>query len=244
MTQHEDDLFTQALREDLPESADAARLRARLVSAGVLAGAVVAPGAAVGAAAGAGGLSAKLVALPLALKVGASLALAGAVAVPVVSRLSDTQQAETRGVLAARQVATARPAPRVDDPVKLEAPSNGEPAAAEPEPAATAPEPVVVTRAAAPAPPVREVTGTAPAARTLPSVASFTEPAGPVDEGSLRQETALMERALAALRRGDVTSARQALAEHASRFPNGHLVRERERALERTLGKETEHDSK
>jgi len=244
MTQHEDDPFTRALREDLPESADAARLRARLVSAGVLAGAVVAPGAAVGAAAGAGGLSAKLVALPLALKVGASLALAGAVAAPVVSQFSEARQAETRGVLAARPVATARPAPRVEDTVRLEGLGNSEPSVAEPEPAVAAPERVVVARAAPPAPPERDAAGTAPAARTLPSVASFTEPAGPVDEGSLRQETALMERALAALRRGDVASARQALAEHASRFPNGHLVRERERALERTLGKETEHDSK
>jgi hypothetical protein len=241
MTQHEDDLFTQALREDFPESADTARLRARLVSGGVLAGAVVAPGAAVGAAASAGGLSAKLVALPLALKLSASLAFAGAVAVPLVSRLSEAPP-KTNGALAARPLGTALQAPSRDDATERVA-RKTEPPTAELVPAVTTPEPIVVARATPPTPPVRAV-ATTPGARPLPSVASFTAPAEPLDEGSLRQETALLERALAALRRGDAAGARQALAEHASRFPNGHLVRERERALERMLGKETDHDSK
>jgi TolA-binding protein len=115
---------------------------------------------------------------------------------------------------------------------------------------------VAVAPGAAPIVAAREVTRAAPRERekpapaapesaSRPSVASFAPaPSTPVDEGSLRQETALMERALSALRRGDVQGARQALAEHASRFPNGHLVRERERALERTLGKETDHAAK
>jgi len=49
-----------------------------------------------------------------------------------------------------------------------------------------------------------------------------------------------MERALAALQRGDVSASRRLLAEHAAKFPDGHLKRERERALEKTVGKESE----
>jgi hypothetical protein len=72
-------------------------------------------------------------------------------------------------------------------------------------------------------------------------VGSFpTVEAKPIDEGTLRAETALMERALAAIKRGDVATARRELAAHAARFPDGHLKRERERALARTADKESE----
>jgi hypothetical protein len=63
-------------------------------------------------------------------------------------------------------------------------------------------------------------------------VGSFEAPVKPDDEGTLRAETALIERALAAIRAGDATRARALLAEHAERFPKGLLLRERERALE------------
>ena len=52
-------------------------------------------------------------------------------------------------------------------------------------------------------------------------------------ESTLREETELMDRALSALRSGDTANARELLRAHATRFPNGALVRERERALVR-----------
>jgi hypothetical protein len=51
------------------------------------------------------------------------------------------------------------------------------------------------------------------------------------ERSTLAEETALVERALYALKRGDRDSARRTLEEHARRFPNGLLARERDRAL-------------
>lgn len=235
MNGSDDDPFTRALRGDLPGPGDEARVRSRLVSAGVLAGAVAAP---VGTAAAAGGVTAKVVALPLAVKLGASLAVVGLVTVPVVSHWTSSSVSSApklTATLTARPVAFEKAGP-VTAPVRA--------AAAEP---TNRPEPVVEVAAAAhetARPSLREpAKAPLPAAtKPLPSVASFEEVAAPkpLDEGSLRAETALMERALSALKRDDVATARAALLEHARMFPNGHLVRERERALERTLGKETE----
>jgi len=233
MNASDDDPFTQALRSDLPAPADELRVRSRLVSAGVLAGTVVAP--VVGAAASSG-IAAKVVAWPLAAKVGASLAVVGVVALPVVSRVIhpsvpslDHVTVSTAPVRAA--VATS-PLPARESAPKPAIPS---------EPPA---EPAVVVRESSRSA-VREPVKASvapPVAKSLPSVAAFADvtPAPEsLDEGSLRAETALMERALSALQRDDVATARAALTEHARRFPNGHLVRERERALARTLEKET-----
>ncbi|HEX5100128.1 MAG TPA: hypothetical protein VFV94_11540 [Polyangiaceae bacterium] len=235
MTGSDDDPFTRALRDDLPAQSDEARVRSRLVSAGVLAGAVAAP---VGSAAAAAGVTAKVVALPLAVKVGASLAFVGLVSVPVVSHLA-SQPPSSRPSLSA--TAAARPLP-----VRKAEPRH-EPVAAPLAAPVTETEPVALPAPAAPEPArpsLRERTKSSASTATnpLPSVAAFEDAAGtkPLDEGSLRAETALIERALSALKRDDIATARTALAEHARRFPNGHLVRERQRALERTLGKETE----
>ena len=237
MNGSDDDPFTRALRGDLPGPDDEARVRSRLVSAGVLAGAVAAP---VGTAAAAGGVTAKVVALPLAVKLGASLVVVGLVTVPVVSHLtspSGSSAPTLTATLTAKPPALAKAAP-----APVTAPERA--ALVEPTPRA---EPVVEVAAVAheTTPPALREAAKAPLpqpTKPLPSVASFEEVAAPkpLDEGSLRAETALMERALSALKRDDVATARAALLEHARLFPNGHLVRERERALERTLGKETE----
>jgi hypothetical protein len=50
---------------------------------------------------------------------------------------------------------------------------------------------------------------------------------------TLLEETRLIEQALAALGGGDRASARYWLGEHARRFPDGLLLPERRRALER-----------
>ena len=72
----------------------------------------------------------------------------------------------------------------------------------------------------------------------MPSVAALPPLDAPVAPqtsraSTLREETELMERALVALKRGDRATARHWLMQHAQRFPNGVLVRERERALAR-----------
>lgn len=231
MNAHDDDPFTQALRDDMPAPADEARIRSRLVSAGVIAGAVAAP---VGAAASSG-MVAKVVAWPLAAKVGASLAVVGVVALPVVSRVTRPSEPSPASVVA-KAAPVARPAAALAPaPVRASQPEPEKPTDPARQPALT------VRESTRPAREPAKATVSA-VASPLPSVASFEEAPAPkpLDEGSLRAETALMERALSALQRDDVTTARAALAEHARRFPNGHLVRERERALERMLGKETE----
>jgi hypothetical protein len=226
MNAHDDDPFTQALRDDMPAPGDEARVRSRLVSAGVIAGAVAAP---VGAAASSG-IAAKVVAWPLAAKVGASLAVVGVVALPVVSRVTRSEPSPA-GVVVKAAAPVSRPATA---PVRPSLPEPEKPSETMTAPALAVRETVHPAREPAKAPVVT--------ASPLPSIASFEEAPAPkrLDEGSLRAETALMERALSALQRDDVTTARATLAEHARRFPNGHLVRERERALERMLGKETE----
>jgi hypothetical protein len=250
----EPDLFTQALRADLPSERDQARIKARLITAGVLAGAtLVTPSTA--AAAASGGFLSKLASLPLSLKVGASVVVVGAAAVPVFHGVASDDHAGAAdapvAVVVAPKATALNRAKRVDEPRPAPAEVNPPALAALPaapvaelEPAHT--EPVSVRRVTGPA----AVRGAElPAAQTpsSPAVGAFpvhevapVAPAAPVDEGTLRAETALMERALAAIRRNDFTTARRDLAAHAAEFPNGHLKPERERALERMRGKETE----
>ena len=250
-TEPDSDLFTEALRLDFPNERDEARVKRRLISAGVLAGAsVVAPGAA--SAAASAGILSKLAALPLAVKIGASMVVMGFAAMPVAERVLGGES--DLPVVRQPPPAVIRPA---DAPVTVAHAS--EPVVAPIAPVATGSEssaPVVEpVRSVLPAEPrrtrsahavVRPATEAAPQAleattpASLPAVAELPAPAAPVDEGTLRAETALLTSALAAIQRGDLATARSELAAHATRFPNGHLKLERERALERTLGKETE----
>ncbi len=77
------------------------------------------------------------------------------------------------------------------------------------------------------------------ASESSPAVGSFPVVAAPVDEGTLRAETTLMEQALGALKRGDLATAEQKLTQHARTFPDGPLAPERDRALARVREKET-----
>jgi hypothetical protein len=76
-----------------------------------------------------------------------------------------------------------------------------------------------------------------PAGETT-SLLANTSPAGTVEQNpttrasTLEAETALIERALRAARRGDDDNALRWLSEHQSRYPNGALAPERQRALE------------
>jgi hypothetical protein len=235
----EPDLFTQALRLDLPSTADEARVRAKLVSAGVLAGAsVVVPGAAAAATTG-GGFAAKLAALPLALKIGASVVAVSAAALPVVTSVASSS--DTHPAPRSAEMARVAPAPAgAATTAESAAAPHEEPATGAPAPEAPA-SPVTQAPARARENAPASAVASPAAVAVLPAVGAFpAAEAAPVDEGTLRAETALMERALAAIKQGDLAAARRELALHAAKFPNGHLKPERERALERTLGKETE----
>lgn len=257
------DPYTDALREDLPSPQDEARVRTRLVAAGVLAGVgAVAPGATAAATTGtaAAGLLTKALALPLVAKLGATAVLLGAVAVPVVraQRRSAVEPAASR-VASARTTATpgasaAAMAPNATMTAVVPAPLPSLASGAPDELAPRAMEPAVTAAPVVAA--VAPVTGRSARERASEStgapvaaahgagtaslaVGSFPLEAMSEDEGTLRAETALMEQALGALKRGDYTTAKQRLAEHARTFPNGHLAPERDRALERVREKET-----
>lgn len=228
----ETDPFIDALRADLPTERDEARVRARLLAAGVIASTgLAAPGVAAGGAA-AGGLLPKLLALPMFAKVGLAATVVGLSAVPV-ARYSARN--EVKAPATQSTVREARPAavaavtavPTLAEPANVAAPSL--------EPAATAKE---LPRERARSLPEFSGVSVAPATPSeavpvveRPSIGSFEAPPAELDEGTLRAETALIEGALAAIRGGDTARARDLLTQHATQFPNGLLVRERERAL-------------
>jgi hypothetical protein len=236
-TEDEMDPFTEELRLDMPSTSDEARVRAKLISAGVLAGAsVVVPGAATAAAAPAATWFAKLVAVPLFAKVGAGVAVASLAAVPVVTHVTRSSAPAPQPLAA---IATVAPAAAPLAPTTARSVVEAAPTLAVPAPRATD-APVAEPRAVVGARDVSVLPALEAPAPTRPSIGSFAALPEPVDEGTLRAETALMEHALAALQRGDVTTARRGFAAHAARYPNGHLAPERERALARMLGKETQ----
>ena len=254
------ELYTTALRGDLPQASDEARVRKLLAEAGVLAGSVAAPGMALGAATAGSGAAAKLAALPLAVKVGGALLVAGIVATPVVRHATSADSRSTNEVALTAQpvvraaLAPRSPAPRpeqpptqelVPSPTAVAAPAALATAAARVETATSRTSSAAPRAGDAAARPTVEATPARQSSPASPAVMAFEVPSpNPPDEGTLRAETALIERALTALRRGDSATARRALAEHSARFPEGQLVRERERALAKVAEKETSHDSK
>ena len=93
---------------------------------------------------------------------------------------------------------------------------------------------VPVPASAIAAPPPSAVTTESAAPVAAPS-ASAPIRAGSGTTGNLRTERLLLERATAALMRGDSSSALAALREHARKFPRGELTEEREVLLIRAL---------
>jgi hypothetical protein len=225
----ETDPFIDALRADLPTERDEARVRARLLAAGVIASTgLAAPGVAAGGAA-AGGLLPKLLALPMFAKVGLAATVVGLSAVPVArySARNEVKAPATQSTVREARPAAVAAVPTLVEPVNV-APPSLEPAAATkelprerarslPEFSGVSVAPVTPSEAV----PVVE----------RPSSGAFEAPPAELDEGTLRAETALIEGALAAIRGGDPARARGLLTQHATQFPHGLLVRERERAL-------------
>lgn len=247
--------FVDALRQDGPSGRDAARMQARLAALGVVTGASIAK-AAVASTMPAGkvvaGLATRWASLSLLPKIGvitavSATALAGAVAV------HQHTEAPPDAPTSERNVAAPSATPAVQrDRVSATAPSTGltahDDVAAAPQPAARddviarrsamrtpqldAPQAAAKSGTAAARPVSREA---APAAET--ATASFdraaSSAAAPAPTSTLPEETALIDAAFAALRAGDTTTASVLVAEHARRFPNGLLSRERQHALER-----------
>jgi hypothetical protein len=109
-------------------------------------------------------------------------------------------------------------------------------------PTTVAPTPIPPPPAAS-APPLPEPVQSALSAPT--SAPSAVQPArsGASTAASLRTERLLLERATAALMRGDANSALAALHEHARRFPQGELAEEREVLLVRALRAAGQNDA-
>jgi hypothetical protein len=235
------DALVDALRSDLPNDADERRVRARLLGAGVaLTAAAIAPTAtAAGMASGSSApiaLLHKFGALSWLTKVGIAGVTATAV-VPVAINWSNPEAGNGSPV-------TAPATPRITARHASQQPKAKQPAAAElavlPTPAAapaakTEREGAGLEAAPASEPPAPEAHAAPVSASGPGPVAAFPveETKGPRPLGTLGEETELVERALYALKLGDREGARRTLAEHARRFPNGLLARERERALVR-----------
>jgi hypothetical protein len=231
------DALIDALRSDLPSASDERRVSRRLVAAGVVVatGVVMADTAAAAPVASSSlglGLIQKLGALPWAAKMGLA-GVAGAVAVPATVYLTSTSPPDPLGPTTARSPVVERsPEKPLVEPPKAPALAKSLPDERSTDGERTAPSIEM------PSAPRRSVPAGAPkppgALRALP----VEPPASESAESSLLEETELVERALYALKLGDHEGARRALELHASRFPNGLLARERERALARVSSQE------
>ncbi len=245
------DALIDALRSDLPSEDHERRIRVRLISAGVITGTgLTLPGAAAAASASAkAGLLSKLTALSWGAKVGLAGAVI-AVALPVAHHLSKPE----RSIEAPPSLATGESAVGTNaaaSPVRTR-PETGLEHQREPSPPA---EPATTGRSVPPAQPRSELLPRMPPKHEVPrarspeptealpnggsSVGTFPAIEASVArsreqrESTLHEEADIMARALSALRSGDRASALHWLDEHARRFPDGQLQRERERARER-----------
>jgi hypothetical protein len=184
------------------------------------------------------GLFSKLLLLPAVAKVGVASTLvvvAAATTVPLVLEARHARPATSQSPSVGASV------PQDPTPIR---PDHG--AAPAPLPASAESRDVGTSRAGAPAQAPRIGTPTpAPTATRAPTrAASHAVTRAPVAalqprrngsgrDGGLSEEARLMEAAMLALHEDDRELAERTLAEHARRFPNGLLERERERALSR-----------
>jgi len=213
----------EALRGDLPDERDAARIRARLAGLGLGVGvtltsatAAALAGSKTTAPAGAWGF---LSALPLGAKVGiASIATASAVAAPVFYSQSDAPAAPPSAQVVATPAARAPVAP---------SPHPASVPAAEATADSPVPEPEAELETEAPA--SRAATRER-ASRGASPVPARDGAAPASDAATLGEETRLIDAALSALRRSDRAAAAEFIRQHERRFPDGLLRRERERA--------------
>jgi hypothetical protein len=177
-----------------------ARVEKSLLLATLAAGAVQGAATGAGASAAATGLTSNLAKLKIALLLGAAGTFAAGVAVGRSTAPSPT------------------PAPVASTPVAMVTPASEAASAS-----ASSSPPVASTSAKPSAAPSSEVLPTATSA--APSISASAAPAASDD---LPKEQALLDTARAALARGRADDALAAVASHASTFPRGRLVEDRE----------------
>lgn len=237
--------FEEALRADLPSAETEARLRRRLLAAGLAvgssaattvaaAGSTTATTVAAGSSAAAGGLMTNVVGMSWGIKLG----FAAAVAIPTLGLLvessgpeaSHSPPAPSAAIVATAPRATALAAPPVERAAPLEAEASSPSAPAEvPARAVLAPASVSTRREVAPVTAPERERAELPAARAFD--AALEAPAvSPPRATTLAEETRLLDAAFAELAAGNHARATQLLAEHESRYPQGLLSKERERA--------------
>jgi hypothetical protein len=200
-----------ALREDLPTSADERRIRARLVGIGLGVTLAVAPQAA-SAALKVGiwsGLATRFATLPLLTQM---VLVAGGTAVVATPAVVAYQQSRTSALVTSGDGVAILAG---SSPVAVE--SDGSPAAAK------APE---VPLDIAFAPKIRADSLNAESAASARKV---------VAESKLAEEAQLLDAALAAIRSGELIRAGQLIERHESRYPDGRLTAERERARRKLI---------
>ncbi len=235
------DPLIDALRSDLPNSEHESRVRARLVAAGVIVtGGLAAPGTAAGASAlnAAGGAKTGVLSKAVSLFGGSKIGLAavvvvGSAAVPIATYVAKSSTPDEPATVArdARPSKSSVMQPQPASQREVSKPALEPPQ--EPAPARAVADTKAARPVAAPEPSdARRPSEPLPAAPPS-AVAVFPALQNRSAASTLREETELVDWALSALRSGDTAGARALLQEHAQRFPNGALVRERERALER-----------
>jgi hypothetical protein len=238
--------FVDALRRDGPSDRDAARMQARLAALGVVTGASIAKGAVASslpAGKMAAGVATRWASLSLLPKIGvvtavSATALAGAVAVHQrdealpAARSAEHVAAATRSAVPAAKRDGVAAAPQATEPtVRAVGPAQQATSGAARAPQLGAP-PAKNAVAAAPAP-AGEAAPVAPPSEAATASFDGVANTAPAATSTLPEETALIDAAFAALRAGDTATASALVAEHARRFPNGLLSREREHARER-----------
>ena len=219
---NEDELLERARAGMTPSREDKAQMRSRLLTsvAAVGAGAGVAGTAATGAASV--GLGTKV--LVLALGVSVASAVGYATFSAPAEEVEVASAPDVPSGLRRRPRAAHAPAPRPmaePEPTEELVPDPEQEPVAEREPPASAP----LEQASSGAAP--SGAGAAPpSARAARAPRPVPAAAAPAD--SLREESALIARARAALRQGDAAAALRALAAHRARFPEGFLSEERD----------------
>jgi hypothetical protein len=249
------DALVAALRRDLPSERDSVRLRARLSALGLAASEAFVSSTAAASTSLAQGGAALGSAGEVAVQVGGVSWALKASAVAVVSataivgpawyvhdRASSVAPAASAATVAAKargDAAAARPRRASDARAEAPAtPSDGEAATGTTRERAAAPLGAAIAQTS-PTRGATSATGEARVQTGTSSTAAFAENsqatdatlgARAVEATTLREETALIDRALSALRASDTQRATALLAEHERRFPNGLLAQERERA--------------
>jgi hypothetical protein len=230
--------FEEALRADLPSAETEARLRRRLLAAGLAVGngiATTTAAAAGSASAASGGLVANVVGLSWGIKLG----FAAAVAIPTLGLLLDEgapapSAASSVSTVSAPAAARAPVEARVAPPERLQV-VDATPIA-EPRPRVASPPSTGGTpRREAPPSDLEPTQVAAPHHELPPSQRAFAAaPETPLvsepNKTTLAEETRLLDAAFAELGAGNRLRASQLLAEHESRYPQGLLSKERERA--------------